>query len=90
MSGGEDEPAPETRLAETGRRPEWTGIPGQRGGVVNPPVWRASTILYEDTEHLKAGAAGKDHQWYYGRRGTPTQWALAEALTEMEIGRAHV
>ena len=23
---------------------------------------------------------------YYGRRGTPTQWALAEALTELEPG----
>ena len=25
---------------------------------------------------------------YYGRRGTPTQWALAEALTELEPGAA--
>ena len=28
-------------------------------------------------------AAGRDthHRLYYGRRGTPTQWSLAEALT---------
>ena len=88
MSDESDARNPETRLTEAGRRSEWTGIPGQPGGVVNPPVWRASTILYEDTAHLKSGAAGKDNHWYYGRRGTPTQWALADALTEMEPGAA--
>src|SRR5690606_2281059 len=27
-----------------------------------------------------------DGHFYYGRRGSPTQWALAEALTELEPG----
>lgn len=85
MSGNGDAPeSPETRIVGAGRRPEWTGIPGQPGGVVNPPTWRASTILYEDTAHLRDARAGREHEWYYGRRGTPTHWALAEALTEME------
>lgn len=85
----EEEPLlPETRLAGAGRRPEWTGIPGQAGGVVNPPAWRASTILYDDVAHLRAARTAKDDQWFYGRRGTPTHWALAEALTEMEPGAA--
>ena len=88
MKGDGDDPAPETRLTQAGRRSEWTGIPGQPGGVVNPPAWRASTILYEDVAHLKVGRAGKDNHWYYGRRGTPTHWALSEALTEMEPGAA--
>jgi cysteine-S-conjugate beta-lyase len=72
---------PATQLVQGGRRPEWTGK------IVNPAVWRASTILYDDVASLKAGnASNADGQFFYGRRGTPTQWALAEALTEMEAG----
>ena len=73
--------SPATRVVIAGRRAEWTQ------GIVNPPVWRASTILYDDVAHLR-DAAGKDshHKLYYGRRGTPTQWSLADALTELEPG----
>ena len=73
--------SPATRVVTAGRRDEWTQ------GVVNPPVWRASTILYDDVAHLRA-AAGRDthHRLFYGRRGTPTQWSLADALTELEPG----
>ncbi len=75
------EPGPATRLAHAGRRKDW------RGSVVNPPVWRASTILYDDTAALKAGTrSNRDGDHFYGRRGTPTQWSLAEALTDMEPG----
>jgi cystathionine beta-lyase len=73
---------PATRLVEAGRRAEWTGA------VVNPPVWRASTHLYADSADLSKGRANEDGQFYYGRRGSPTQWALAEALTELEPGAA--
>jgi len=73
---------PATRLVEAGRRPEWTGA------VVNPPVWRGSTHLYADSADLKRGRPNTDGQFYYGRRGSPTQWALAEALTELEPGAA--
>ncbi|HZG32458.1 MAG TPA: cystathionine beta-lyase, partial [Sphingopyxis sp.] len=45
---------PATRLVQGGRRPEWTGDPRLGGGVVNPPVWRASTILYDSIADLKA------------------------------------
>ncbi len=88
MSDEQAPPSPETRLVEAGRRPEWTGIPGQGGGVVNPPVWRASTILYDDVAHLHAARTDQHQKWFYGRKGTPTQWALAQALTEMEPGAA--
>ena len=75
--------APATRLVSAGRRAEWTGP------VVNPPVWRASTILYDDTAALARGPkTNADGHFFYGRRGTPSQWALAEALTEMEPGAA--
>jgi cystathionine beta-lyase len=71
---------PATRVVEAGRREEWTGA------VVNPPVWRASTHLYADSADLAKGRPNEDGQFYYGRRGAPTQWALAEALTELEPG----
>jgi cysteine-S-conjugate beta-lyase len=80
---------PATQLVTAGRRPEWTGDPRLGGGVVNPPVWRASTILQPDVATLEAREAGETHdQFFYGRRGTPTVWALADALTGMEPGAA--
>ncbi|MGZ3264292.1 MAG: cystathionine beta-lyase [Croceibacterium sp.] len=80
---GKDKPLrPATRVVEGGRRKEWTGA------VVNPPVWRASTHLYSDSADLAKGRPNEDGQFYYGRRGAPTQWALAEALTELEPGAA--
>ena len=83
MSGGGDDSTrkPATRLVRGGRRKEWTGP------VVNPPVWRASTHLYEnDADRHAAGGNNADGQFFYGRRGAPTQWALAEALTQIEPG----
>ena len=77
---------PTTQLVQGGRRPEWTGDPRLGGGVVNPPVWRASTILYDNIADLKARGHATHDKLYYGRRGTPTVWALADALTGMEPG----
>lgn len=85
MSGGDTgKPLrPATLLVRGGRRKEWTGP------VVNPPVWRASTHLYEqDADRRVAGGNNADGQFFYGRRGAPTQWALAEALTQLEPGAA--
>jgi len=82
-----DDRKPLTRLAQAGRKPEWTGMQGQPGGIVNPPVWRASTILYDDVAHLRRAASSSTHErLFYGRKGTPTAWSLADALTEMEPG----
>ena len=83
----EDKRRPLTKLAQAGRRAEWTGMPGQPGGIVSPPVWRASTILYDDVAHLRKAAGSSTHErLFYGRKGTPTAWSLADALTEMEPG----
>jgi cystathionine beta-lyase len=87
MSKNDDDSLrPATRLVQGGRRPEWTGDPRLGGGIVNPPVWRASTILYDSIADLKARGHATHDKLYYGRRGTPTVWALAEALTAMEPG----
>lgn len=70
---------PATQVVEGGRKSEWTQ------GIVNTPVWRASTILYDDVAALRAGVrSNEDGKLFYGRRGTPTQWSLADALTGME------
>ncbi len=69
-----------TRVVTAGRRDEWTG------GIVNTPVWRASTILYDSVAEMRAAGANTHHRLFYGRRGTPTQWSLADALTELEPG----
>ncbi|MDB5692641.1 MAG: cystathionine beta-lyase [Alphaproteobacteria bacterium] len=72
---------PDTDLVHGGRRREW------RGPAVNVPVHRASTILFDSVAELRA-AAPEFGKAYYGLHGTPTQWALAEALTELEPGAA--
>lgn len=71
----------DTRIVQGGRRKEWTS------SIVNPPVYRASTILFENVAALRA-AKPEQGTFYYGRQGTPTSWALAEALTELEPGAA--
>ena len=87
MSNSDDSSLrPATKLVQGGRRPEWTGDPRLGGGVVNPPVWRASTIHYDKIADLKARGHATHDKLYYGRRGTPTVWALADALTQMEEG----
>lgn len=80
MSGGDAEREPATQIVEAGRRREWTGP------AVNPPVWRTSTHLYSDSGDLAKGRPNEDGHYYYGRRGAPTQWALADALTGLEPG----
>ncbi len=81
MSGGKPPLRPATRIVRGGRRREWA----QR--VINPPVWRASTILFDSVAELDEATRGFG-KFYYGLHGTPTQWSLAEALTELEPGAA--
>lgn len=71
----------DTTLVTGGRRKEW------RGRLVNTPVERGSTILFEEVAELRAAKPGLG-EYYYGLHGWPTQWTLAEALTELEPGAA--
>ena len=83
MANSRDDAKPATRLVTAGRSGEFADR------VVNPPVWRASTHLYENCAALRAGPkSNADGRFFYGRRGAPTQWALSEALTELEPGAA--
>src|SRR5918997_4601407 len=68
-----------TQLADGGRRKAW------RGRLVNPPVERASTILFDSVAELSSTGPGLG-EYRYGLQGTATHWALSEALTELEPG----
>ena len=72
-----------TRAIRSGRDGDWAGR------VANPPVWRASTHLFPTCAALRA-SKGKlaNKEFFYGRQGSPTQWALEDALTELEPGAA--
>jgi len=70
-----------TCLVEGGRRKEW------RGRLVNVPVERASTILFDNVEQLRDSRPGLN-KYRYGLQGTATHWALAEAITALEPGAA--
>ena len=76
----DDQDQSETRVVEAGRRKEWTQ------GIVNTPIFRASTILFDSVAAMRAAGSGEVGTLHYGRSGTPTQWSLAEALTELEPG----
>ena len=82
-AGGDDpEQRAATRLVRAGRRPDYTH------GIVNPPVYHASTCTFETLAEFDERLNDPDGGLYYARRGTPTIWALEEALTGMEPGAA--
>ncbi len=63
-------------MNEAGRNPL------AHAGAVNTPVYRASTIIFPDSETLRTG----NQPYVYGRRATPTTRALEEAICELEGG----
>jgi cysteine-S-conjugate beta-lyase len=66
----------ETQVVTLGRDPE------SHHGVVNPPIYRASTILYPSVEVLEAPR--QERGVYYGRGGTPTTFALEDAIAGLD------
>jgi cystathionine beta-lyase len=66
----------DTVIATAGRDPE------QNFGVVNPPIYRASTILYPSVAALEAPRQLRGV--YYGRAGVPTTFALEDAVAALE------
>lgn len=69
----------DTLIATAGRHPE------ENFGIVNPPVYHASTIT---APTLKEFRERRQHRWEpgvytYGRQGTPTHEALEEAVAAL-------
>ena len=65
---------PKTNLVHAGRYPH------DNHGVVNPPVYHASTILQPSLDAFEAARKSDWTGYRYGRRGTPTTRAFEEAV----------
>jgi len=74
----------DTLLAHAGRDP------AAYQGMVNTPVFRTSTVLYPDLESYESRGGDDYKKVRYGLYGTPTTFALEEALAKMEGGHAAV
>lgn len=71
----------QTKLVTAGRNKKWTH------GVVNPPVQRASTVVFDTVaEKNKAAQERQSSTLFYGRRGTQTHFAFQDAMVQVEGG----
>ena len=72
---------PDTVIATAGRNPK------ANHGIINPPVYHASTVLFPTVAELHESQRRKvPNKTRYGRHGTPTTFALEEAIAELEGG----
>ncbi|MGR5360067.1 cystathionine beta-lyase [Vibrio mediterranei] len=70
-----------TKFVTAGRSKKWTN------GVVNPPVQRASTVVFDTVAEKKHATINRANKTlFYGRRGTNTHFAFQDAMTEIEGG----
>lgn len=68
----------DTHLVHGGRNPT------AQQGMVNPPVYHASTVLFPTVDALRKAAETPYEGVYYGRYGTPVHFALEAAVAELE------
>ena len=66
-----------TTITHAGRHPH------DNHGVVNPPVYHASTILQPSLDAFEASRKPDWKGYRYGRAGTPTSRSFEEAVTEL-------
>ena len=74
----------DTLLVHKGRRP------GDNHGIVNPPVYHASTVISPTLAEFEAKDRKAFQGVQYGRTGTPTTFALEEAVTALYGGHKTV
>ena len=73
----------DTRITTVGRDP------GKNHGIVNPPVYHASTIIFPSVAALEQAQKNRREGVkgvYYGRTGTPTTHAFEDAVADLEGG----
>ncbi|MFT6213228.1 MAG: cystathionine beta-lyase, partial [Alphaproteobacteria bacterium] len=75
----------DTKIIHSGRSPQ------HHFGVVNTPVYRASTILFDNYAAFKNLDCSGNTPWHsggltYGRKGTPLTHQLEEAILDIEGG----
>ncbi|WP_207462266.1 cystathionine beta-lyase [Azospirillum sp. SYSU D00513] len=71
---------PDTRLVHAGLDPH------ANFGIVNPPVYHCSTVLFPTLEALEGADRAPFETVQYGRMGTPTSQAFEKAVAELEGG----
>ncbi|OTG73020.1 cystathionine beta-lyase [Acinetobacter sp. ANC 4218] len=55
--------------------------------TVQPPVFRASTIIFENTDALFNRHWSDDYDYSYGTHGTPTTFTLGDNIAQIEGGK---
>ena len=70
----------DTKISLAGRKPF------ENYGIVNPPIYRTSTVLFKNTKELGKAIKNRFNQTYYGRYGTPTTFDLEDGIAEIENG----
>lgn len=72
-----------TRLVKGGTSPAFEG-----GRAVNPPVVRASTVLFDSMDAMNDARRrrGTERMFTYGARGNPTGFALEDVVAQLEGG----
>ena len=70
----------DTLIVTAGRSPE------NNHGIVNPPVYHASTVLFPTVDELERAQKQRlqNDSVYYGRYGTPTTFSFQNAIAELE------
>ncbi len=70
-----------TKLITAGRDKKYTN------GVVNPPVQRASTVVFNTVAEKHQATVNRGNKaLFYGRRGTNTHFAFQDAMVDLEGG----
>src|SRR3989304_1053336 len=64
--------------------------PQRHAGLVNMPVFRGSTVLFPDVASYESRDPDDYKVMRYGIYGTPTTFALEEAVAQLEGGHAAV
>jgi len=72
----------DTLIVTAGRSPE------DNYGIVNPPVYHASTVLFPTVAELERSQQERlnNNTVYYGRYGTPTTFAFQNAIANLDGG----
>ena len=70
----------DTRIVTLGRDPV------HNHGIINPPVYHASTVLFPTVQALEQRKSQPGKRVSYGISGTPTQFALENAIAALEGG----
>lgn len=70
----------DTRLVHDGSNPRGNH------GLVNPPIYRASTVSFPTVAAQAEARQSPGRNFVYGRRGTPTSFAFEDAVAGLEGG----